>query len=288
MNLMSSRQFSVFRIIFGIYLTIHFLMLVPHAGELFSSSGIMANAALNPAPGLFPNPLNVDLPVWQVRGVVLVLSIFSLVFTLGFLRPLVSIFLWFGWTALFHRNQLIANPSLAYIGLLLALCALVPGGEKWSLSKGNPDWAMPVWVLRTAWILLAAGYTFSGIIKLSSPSWIDGSAMAYLMENPLARPGILREVMMRLPWGLLSLLTWFTLAVELLYLPLACWKKSRPWIWLVMVVLHIGIIFVVDFADLSLGMLMVHALTFDRKWLVKFGVSKSGAVSVNPSLYLVP
>ena len=288
MNLMSSKQFSLFRIIFGMYLTIHFLMLAPYAGELFSSSGIMANAALNPAPGLFPNPLNLDIPVWQVRGFVLALSVLSLIFTIGLLRPLVSILLWFGWTALFHRNQLIANPSLAYIGLLLALCALVPSGEEWSFSKKNPDWAMPIWVFRTAWILLAAGYTFSGIMKLSSPSWVDGSAMAYLMENPLARPGILREAMMGLPREVLSLLTWFTLGAELLYLPLACWKKSRPWIWLVMVVLHIGIIFVVDFADLSLGMLMAHAFTFDRKWLAMFDVCQNDTVSVPSSVHLVP
>jgi|GEM_PF-5184698 len=55
-----------------------------------------------------------------------------------------------------------------------------------------------------------------------------------------------------------------------------------------MVVLHIGIIFVVDFADLSLGMLMVHAFTFDRKWLTMFGVYQNGALPASSSVHLVP
>jgi predicted DCC family thiol-disulfide oxidoreductase YuxK len=61
--------------------------------------------------------------------------------------------------------------------------------------------------------------------------------------------------------------TWGVLAAELLFAPLALWKKSRPWIWLTMIVLHLGIVLMVDFADLSVGMLMIHLFTFDPAWL---------------------
>jgi predicted DCC family thiol-disulfide oxidoreductase YuxK len=36
---------------------------------------------------------------------------------------------------------------------------------------------------------------------------------------------------------------------------------------LAMIAMHLGILLLVDFADLTLGMLMIHAFTFDASWL---------------------
>lgn len=264
---MSSWQFSLFRIIFGSYLAIHFAMLIPYAEELFGSGGLISDPALNPTTGLFPNPLNLAVPPAALPWIIGILAALSVAFAVGWFRPAVSIVLWFGWTALFHRNNLIGNPSIPYIGLLLLLCALVPTGEALAIAKRDADWAMPKWVFRCAWILLAAGYSFSGYTKMFSPSWVDGSAMSFLLENPLARPGPFRDLMLALPSGFLKALTWFTLTAELAFLPLALWSRSRPWIWLTLVALHLGIIVVIDFADLSFGMLMIHLFTFDPAWL---------------------
>ena len=264
---MSPWQFSLFRIIFGSYLAVHFAMLIPYANELFGASGLIGDPSLNLTAGLFPNPLNLPLPSAALPWIAGGLAALSVAFAAGWLRPLVSICLWLGWTALFHRNNLIGNPSIPYVGLLLLLCALVPTGEPLALAKRDDRWAMPKWVFRCAWILLAAGYSFSGYTKMFSPSWVDGSAMTFLLENPLARPGPVRDLMLALPSGILKGLTWFTLAAELAFLPLALWNKSRPWIWLSMVALHLGILVVVDFADLSFGMLMIHLFTFDPAWL---------------------
>jgi hypothetical protein len=281
-NRLTAWHFTAFRLLFGVYLAVHFAALVPWAGELFGTHGIMGNPALNPTAGVFPNPFNLAFSDTALRGIFLGLTGLSLMLATGLWRPVVSGLLWFFWTALFHRNNLIANPSIPYVGLLLALCVLIPTGEPWSLTfrrrgqravlSGQFEaslsvWAMPPWVMRTAWILLAAGYTFSGFTKLSSPSWLDGGAMRYLLDNPLARPGFVRDAMMRLPDFVLKLMTWGTLALELAWLPLACWRKSRPWAWLAMVGLHAGILLVLDFADLSFGMLMIHAFTFDPAWL---------------------
>jgi len=264
---MSSWQFSLFRIVFGSYLAIHFAMLIPYADELFGANGLIGDPALNLTAGLFPNPLDAPLSSSALSWIIGGLAALSLAFAAGLLRPFVSLCLWFGWTALFHRNNLIGNPSIPYVGLLLLLCALVPTGEPLALAKRNESWAMPKWVFRCAWILLAAGYSFSGYTKMFSPSWVDGSAMSFLLENPLARPGPVRDLMLALPSIFLKYLTWFTLIAELAFLPLALWSKSRPWIWLSMVALHLGIIMVVDFADLSFGMLMIHLFTFDPAWL---------------------
>lgn len=272
----AARHFTAFRLIFGGYLALHFAALLPWAEELFGYHGLIGNPALNPTAGLFPNPFNAPLSGTTLKWIFAALTGLSLMFAAGWWRPVVSGVLWFFWTALFHRNNLISNPSIPCVGLLLALCALIPSGEPWCLSchrGGGEDnrklipWTMPPWVMRTVWILLATGYTFSALTKLPSPSWRDGDAMRYLLANPLARPGPVRDLMLHLPSGALKLMTWGTLFLELAFAPLAWWKKSRPWVWAAMVGLHAGILLVLDFADLSFGMLMIHAFTFDPAWL---------------------
>lgn len=259
--------FAFFRIVFGLYLAVHFAELTPYAVELFGSSGLLKDPSLNFTAGLFPNPFALALPDSVVTGSVALLSLCGVLFAAGVQRHWMAAILWFGWTALFHRNNLISNPSIPYVGLLLILCLLIPRGEPLSPERRNADWAMPLWVFRTAWILLALGYTFSGYTKLFSPSWIDGSAMTYLLENPLARPGLMRDAMLGLPEFFLKGMTWGTLAIEFLFAPLALWRVARPWLWLAVVGMHLGILLVVNFADLTLGMLMIHAFTFDPAWL---------------------
>ena len=267
MKHMSPWQFTFFRVILGSYLAVHFLHLIPWSGELFGAGGILGDPALNPAHGLFPNPLNLPLSNTTISVFMGMMSVAAVLLAAGYRRKIAAVVLWFGFSALFHRNNLISNPSIPYVGLVLILTLLVPGGEPWSRGERNENWAMPLWVYRTAWILMAVGYSFSGFTKLASPSWMDGSAMHALLENPLARPGWMRDLLLAMPDPFLKAMTWGTVAIELLFVPLALWGRSRPWVWLALVLMHLGIILVVDFADLSLGMLMIHLFTFDPAWL---------------------
>lgn len=84
--------------------------------------------------------------------------------------------------------------------------------------------------------------------------------------------------MLRLP-DALPLLTWAALAVELLFLPLSFHRTGRLVAWSTLCSLHVGIVLLVDFADLSIGMLMVHLFTFDLAWIpVRRAVNESPAV----------
>jgi len=115
--------------------------------------------------------------------------------------------------------------------------------------------------------LMAIGYSYSGYTKLASPSWLDGSALARVLENPLARPTALRDLLLALPPVILRVLTWAGLLLELSFEPLALVRKARPWIWTAMVGMHIGLLSIVSFADLTAGMLLLHLFTFDPAWL---------------------
>ena len=279
------RQFAWFRIIFGAYLAIHFAHLLPWAAELFSREGVIPRATLNPTHGILPNVLAWwDSPAFVTAFLVAMVAL-SALFAAGVVRHAAALLLWYGWACLFNRNVLISNPSIAYVGLLLLLTTLVPGREPlraFGTRAESSDFYVPAAAYWTAWFLMAAGYTFSGMVKLASPSWVDGTAIWHVVQNPLARDGLLRDFVLGMPmWGF-QLLTWKALALEILFLPLALWRWTRPVIWLGMVVMHIGILGLVSFADLSAGMLMVHLFTVDSRWpgmlrVVRGGLVRSGS-----------
>ena len=147
----------------------------------------------------------------------------------------------------------------------------MPPGE--SLRRSGRDdrraesWYFPAIIFWGVWFLMAGGYTFSGLIKLASPSWVDGTAFRHLLENPLARPGLIRDAFLALPDRAIAMLTWSVLVAEITFLPLACLRMGRLVAWSGMLGMHLGIVLLVDFADLSFGMVMLHLFTFDPDWL---------------------
>jgi hypothetical protein len=170
------------------------------------------------------------------------------------------LFLWFVGACLVGRHPLTGNPGLPFVGWILLAHALIPATE---LAAGR--W--PRQFHRALWVVMAVGYSVSGIGKLASPSWIDGTALERLLAvNPLVRHGGLRDAGLALPAPLLQVATWGTLALELCFAPLALVRSSRRWLWGAALAMHVSLLLLVDFADLTCGMLALHAFTFDRRW----------------------
>jgi predicted DCC family thiol-disulfide oxidoreductase YuxK len=261
-------QFAAFRIALGCYLVVHFVHLVPWAGELFSANGLLPDARANFTFGVLPNPLEHWRSTAFAQSFVAALAVLAALFTIGLGRRICAVLLWYGWACLFNRNNLISNPGIPYVGLLLLLSTLIPIGEPLSAGRRrNEQWAMPAAAFWGAWGLLVAGYSYSGAWKLFSPSWLDGTALHHLLTNPLARPAMFRDLLLALPDGALKVLTWGALGGELLALPLSLTRWGRATVWFWMLGMHLGILLVVDFADLTFGMLMIHLFTFDPDWL---------------------
>ena len=264
-----ARQFAWFRVAFGGYLAVHFMVLAPHAAELFGARGVLPDPHLNVLPLIFLNPLNFALPDEAVRWFLILLASLAMFLAAGVFRRTAAVLLWFGWACLFNRNNLISNPGLPYVGLMLLLCAILPLGEGMASyrRRADPAWRFPPAVYWALWIPLAAGYTYSGMHKLLfSPSWLNGEALRLLADNPLARPGPIREWIVGLPDWAIHPLTWFSLAGEILFLPLSCFRVGRALAWSWLVAMHLGILTVVAFADLTAGMLLAHFFTFDPAW----------------------
>jgi predicted DCC family thiol-disulfide oxidoreductase YuxK len=265
-------QYSLFRVLFGTYLFVHFAQLVPWGAELFSNRGVLADASASPLLYLFPNVLAVADSPAVVTGLLAVAAGLCVPFALGWHDRIAAVALWYVWACLFGRYPLIANPGLPYVGWMLLAHAFLPPAPYGSLAaRGRLDpgnnWRMPAGVFAVAWVLMALGYTYSGYTKLISPSWLDGTALARVLDNPLARPGPVRDALRALPDWALHLATWTALGLELAFAPLALFRRLRPWVWALMLSMHLGLILILDFADLSLGMVFLHLFTFDPAWI---------------------
>lgn len=265
-------QFSLFRMLFGTYLFIHFIQLLPWATEVFSSQGMLANSSYSPLIHAFPNILAwSDAPVF-VQLFIGFAALASIFFMLGYRDKLAAFFMWYVLACLFTRNPLIANPSLPYTGWMLLACCFIPSAPYGSLPARNhayleKRWYMPNEIFIAAWIVLAVSYSYSGYTKLLSPSWVDGNNIRFVLENPLARDYFLRDFFLWLPPVCLKLLTWSVLYIELFFAPLVLFARLRPVMWTAMLVIQCGFAFLLNFPDLTAAMILFHLFTFNPAWV---------------------
>lgn len=279
----SALRFGGFRIALGTYLTARFAGLIPYAAELFSREGVLPDPRLNLTYGLWPNPLYLWDSPDAARGFTAGLALVAVLFAIGLYRRAAALVLAFGSACLYNRNNLIDNPSIAFIGALLLLCACVPPGEALSFARrGDRErWFFPAWAFRAAWILMAVGYSFSGLDKLlTCPSWRDGSALTHVLELPLARPGALRDLFLASPDLARRSATWLAVGLEAAFLPLCLHPRTRRLAWLAAVGMHLGVLVLISFAELTVGMLLVHAFTYEgRKLFYSFSRSSVTVIS---------
>jgi predicted DCC family thiol-disulfide oxidoreductase YuxK len=265
-------QYSAYRMLFGFFLFIHFVHLLPWSSELFSNEGVLPNGRLSPIFAAFPNLYAISDAPWFLHATLILAAIAALAFAIGWHDRLAALWMWIVLASLFGRNPLIANPSLPYVGFMLLAHLFVPSAPYGSVAargRSDPDggWVLPSAVFLASWVVLAVSYSYSGYTKLLSPSWVAGDNIAFVLQNPLARPWMLRDFFLWLPSIFLTLLTWTVLYVELLFAPIALWKSARPWIWLAMLTIQFGFLFLLNFADLTIGMLLFHMFTFNPTWI---------------------
>jgi len=139
--------------------------------------------------------------------------------------------------------------------VLLLLCLLPllpsPAGAAWSLDarRGRSAGAVTSWrsgwPVRTAMVVVAGAYFFSGLAKLlhAGPAWVTGGNLRWVLyasSDAHARPNLAALFVADRPW-LAHLLAAGTLAIELGF-PLVLWRPRLAWLLVPAVVaLHAGI-----------------------------------------------
>jgi hypothetical protein len=169
--------------------------------------------------------------------------------TVGFRSDLAVLMSFVGQVAMTHWNNLPLS-SAHQVATVLLFCLLwAPTGQVWSLDarwrKGAPQPApaWPLWLMR---VQIAIIYLSSGLHKFAYPMWRDGSAVHWALNL---------NAFHRFPWPwpaslapLEAFLTWSTLAFELTFWVFVLFRRTRPWILLAGIGLHLGL-----FLSLELG-----------------------------------
>ena len=133
-------QYSLYRALVGLYLVIHFGMLLPYAGELFAVGGAVTAADQSPYFGLLPNPLAwSDSPI-AVAGLLLSALAASLLLLIGWGDRMAALWCALVLAGLFARNPLIANPSLPLLGWMLIAHVCTPPRPFGSWAARRAGW----------------------------------------------------------------------------------------------------------------------------------------------------
>ena len=259
-------QFAFFRMVFGLYILIHFLMLVPVASEIWSNEGFLSDVKLNLSYGVFPSILYIFDTPFTITLFVSFLAMLSFFVMIGFYRRIAGLLLWYGWACLLHQNNLILNPGIPMVGWLALALAIIPKGEGWGVEQREVEWEMPAILFWGAWLIAGVAYTISGLDKAMAPSWQDGSAITHLLNNPLARDYFIRDFLLSTPEIIRQIFTWSALVLEIGFGVLVLFSRTRFYAWCMIMAMHLGILLIVDFPDLTLGVIMLHLFTFDGRW----------------------
>lgn len=202
-------QYSLYRVVFGACLLVHFLRLMPWSTEMDFGGGVIT--------------LSVG-------------AIASVAFAIGWFDRTAAVVM-VGSSAFLVGYDLVSiDPSLFFLrGALLAHVFLPKGPYgSWSVrGRVDPDggWRMPPSIHRAAWIVMALGYAYSGIDKLVSTA-------------PLGEPvgliwGVLVFELLFAPLVLVHRLRpWLWLGMLLTQLSLMVWNESVG-LGLGIVVLHL-------------------------------------------------
>lgn len=132
-------QYSLYRLVFGLYLLVHFARVLLAGAE--SGAGVTALLVL---------------------GIAL-----AACFAIGFRDRVAAVALMGIGACLFALDPLAAHPGLPFAGALLLAHACIPGAPfgAWS-ARGRADpaggWRMPPRIFGAAWAVMAVGYSSSG------------------------------------------------------------------------------------------------------------------------------
>jgi hypothetical protein len=250
---------ALFRILFGVQLFNWFWQLFPNLTAFFTDEGILPRRAQALADGDRLSLLNLSGDWWFVAVIWLVSCLVALALTLGWHTRAMSLLAFVLVSSFSWRDPLILDGSDLVFRLVPLWLAFTPAGERWSIdgrARNSPTqrgWALPIRVLelQIAWIYLA-----TGLEKLGGIDWINGTAAYYALqlEHTFARPWAHAFAVDPI---LSHLISWYTLAVELSFLPLAMFPSERTRLVAAVgaAAMQLGILFLMNVGNFPLVML---------------------------------
>jgi vitamin K-dependent gamma-carboxylase-like protein len=215
---------ALFRILFGVLLFNWYWQLFPVLAAFFTDDGILTRHELALSYPDRLSLLTLSGDPWLAAVIWLVACAAAVALTLGWHTRVASLLAFALVSTFSWRDPLILDGSDFVFRVAPLWLAFTAAGSRWSLDARRDAraaqgraWAFPIRILelQIAWIYLA-----TGLEKLGGVDWTAGTAAYYALqlEHTFARP-----------WAhavatdpvLSHLISWYTLALELAFLPLA-------------------------------------------------------------------
>lgn len=253
----AERQFALWRILFGLYLTYYLLRLIPYSEMLYSNQGIPGGSRAS--DGVW-NLLAYASSPQIVFSLNVIAAAFAVSLAVGFGRRVSAIVVWYALVCFYNRNPLTQSPELPFTGWLLIATLFVPRETRFLLfgrTSSNGEWTPPRLLVWGAGVVLAVAYSYSGYTKLMTPSWLNGQALYLFITAPPGYPWA-GNFVTHLPFGLLKIASIAFVWLELLAPLFLFSTRLRWWGWWLFFVVHVMNLLVFDLTEVSLGMIMFH------------------------------
>jgi hypothetical protein len=159
----------------------------------------------------------------------------------------------------------------------------LPCGRMWSLDaalrarRGRPprDREIELWPVRAIQIQVILIYLITGLLKLRSPSWQDGSAVYYAIQVGDVMPDMAFPWMLEQRW-LMALLDYGTLLVELTMPVMLLYRPLRRWAFIAGTAMHTGIDLLMSIRFFSPAMYMGYLAFIDGQDWDRWSGTRSG------------
>lgn len=259
----SARPLGAFRVVYGSLAIINLLFLIGVDTDYwFSGNGFAQGDESRALAGpLRFSPLQWMQDPASIRVVFGLTLATAVALTIGWRTRIISILFYFEMLSIHHRNIVTASGADVLFMVFSFYLMLSPCGAAYSLDavrakkhRGGTeaDALIVPWAQRLIQIQICILYTVTSVLKVSGTTWLDGTALHYVLCNrEVGRFDLsaLAEYSV-----LVNLLTYGGLAVEFA-LAFGLWFKATRW-WVIPagLGLHFGILFLVNipfFGELS-------------------------------------
>jgi hypothetical protein len=278
---------ALFRILFGFLLFNWFWQLFPNLVAFFTDEGILPRheAALLEPDRL--SLLNLSGDWWLVAIVWSASCVVALALALGWHTRVMCLLAFLLVSTFSWRDPLILDGSDLVFRFVPLWLAFTSAGDRWSLdarrrSEGHAvrGWALPIRILelQIGWIYLA-----TGLEKLGGIDWMAGTAAYYALqlEHTFARPW---APAVAVDPALSHLISWYTLAVELAFLPLVMIpaRLTRVIAVVAAAAMHVGILLLMNVGNFPLVMIATCVLFVPAEWIHRLMREDVSVVSAAP------
>ncbi|HEU5035139.1 MAG TPA: HTTM domain-containing protein [Mycobacteriales bacterium] len=240
----STTGLGLLRIAFGLVVLGWTLSLAPDVGVWFGPQGLMPYQPRQPWTLTL---LGTHAPMALVLALYIVLIVASLCLTVGLGTRVASVLVWLLVLSFCRRNPTILNAGDDLVRIDAFLLMLAPAGaalsvDRW-LRHRDRFWQAPsraLWPVRLIQLQVSAMYLFAVWAKVRGQAWNNGTAVSYAMQmhdiERFPAPGPFVHNLL-----LVNLLTYGTLAIEISLVFLVWNRRTRPWVLLAGIALHLSI-----------------------------------------------